>query len=159
MKEPWFFLSIGGERYALPIDQVHEVIRATRVVRIPQAPAALAGALLLRGAAIPVIDVRRRLGATVRAIDPRQFFVVGSIASQRAALITDAVEGLRELDAMDRDSGDVPLPPYAVGVVGDADGRSVVLLDLEKILESSEAKQIQAAMGAWEEGARERRDG
>jgi purine-binding chemotaxis protein CheW len=145
MTESWFVTRIGEERYGLEMSRVDEVVRATKLVRVPQAPPALSGALLLRGRAIPVLDIRGRLGAPQRAIDPSCYFVIGTIDAARGALVVDFVEGLTELERSEIGQADLPHPEYSVGIARDMKQRPIVLLALSKILQSDEATQISAA--------------
>ncbi|MDR7387269.1 MAG: chemotaxis protein CheW, partial [Armatimonadota bacterium] len=53
---------LDRERYGVPIEHVHEIIRMQEVTRIPRAPSFVEGVINLRGQVIPVIDLRRRFG-------------------------------------------------------------------------------------------------
>lgn len=57
---------VDRERYGVPIEHVHEIIRMQEVTRIPRAPAFLEGVINLRGEVISVIDLRHRLTAEER---------------------------------------------------------------------------------------------
>jgi chemotaxis-related protein WspB len=48
---------LGNDRYALDCSQVIEVVPLLDIKRIPQAPAAVAGAFNYRGKPVPVIDL------------------------------------------------------------------------------------------------------
>lgn len=54
-------LRVGDSRFALNADDVGEVLRAPRLTRVPNAPAALDGVASLRGAVIPVFSLTRLL--------------------------------------------------------------------------------------------------
>jgi purine-binding chemotaxis protein CheW len=62
---------IGEEEYAIDIMRIREIIRPPKLTPVPDATGLLEGVINLRGAIIPVVDLRRRLGQPVR-IDPRQ---------------------------------------------------------------------------------------
>ena len=53
---------VAGQRYALDIAQVIEVVPAVRLRRIPQAPAYIAGVFRYRGTMVPVIDLSHLIG-------------------------------------------------------------------------------------------------
>ena len=55
-----FFL--GPEVYGLPLEQLREVARLTRIRRVPGAPRGVAGLVNLRGEIICALDVRAILG-------------------------------------------------------------------------------------------------
>lgn len=50
---------LGGDDYALDAGAVRELLRPPPLTRVPGAPAALSGLANLRGAALPVLDLRR----------------------------------------------------------------------------------------------------
>jgi purine-binding chemotaxis protein CheW len=54
--------TIGGETFAIEIDQVREIIRPRRVTPVPRAPESITGILSHRGAIITVLDLSGRLG-------------------------------------------------------------------------------------------------
>ena len=53
---------IAGERYALGVDEVSEIIRPRAITRVPHGPAALLGVTNLRGAVLPVVSLAGLLG-------------------------------------------------------------------------------------------------
>ncbi|HWT21988.1 MAG TPA: chemotaxis protein CheW, partial [Solirubrobacteraceae bacterium] len=55
-------LPVGADRYALELADVREVVRGPAITPLPGAPAAVLGALNLRGAVIPVLDTAALLG-------------------------------------------------------------------------------------------------
>lgn len=57
--------SAAGERFAVPMGPVQEIIRLPEVARLPLAPPALEGLANLRGRVLPIIDLRRIFGVPV----------------------------------------------------------------------------------------------
>lgn len=53
----FLYFQLGNDRYALDCSQVIEVVPLLGIKRIPQAPAAVAGAFNYRGKPVPVIDL------------------------------------------------------------------------------------------------------
>jgi purine-binding chemotaxis protein CheW len=53
--------SLQGERYAVPISQVQEVILCQDIARSFEMPDDIVGIYNLRGTIIPIVDLRRRL--------------------------------------------------------------------------------------------------
>ena len=62
MAERFLTFRANGELYALPANQVAEVIRLPAVARVPQAPKGLLGLANLRGSVLPVASLRGLLG-------------------------------------------------------------------------------------------------
>ncbi len=55
-------VNLGNEEYGVDILAVREIRGWTPVTRIPQAPGYVLGVLNLRGAIVPVLDLRLRFG-------------------------------------------------------------------------------------------------
>src|SRR5687768_6418679 len=88
---------VDAKLYALPAEQVVEVIRTPPVARVPHAPRSLLGLANLRGAVLPVATARGLLGKAERAAAASdRTIVLGGGAP--AALAVDAIEGLVSVD-------------------------------------------------------------
>ncbi len=78
--------------YALPAEDVAEVIRTPPVARMPQAPSALIGLANLRGGILPLVSVRSLLGMKEADGEGPRSIVLGGASP--AALAVDSVETL-----------------------------------------------------------------
>ena len=92
MAERFLTFRVNGELYALPANQVAEVIRVPGVARVPQAPKGLLGLANLRGDVLPVASARGLLGADEAAEATTRAIVLDGAAP--VALAVDAVEAL-----------------------------------------------------------------
>jgi purine-binding chemotaxis protein CheW len=131
---------LGREEYGIPIAQIQEIDRLSRITRTPKAAAYVEGVTNLRGEVIPVIDTRKRFDLEVRAADDRTRVIIVELDGVKTGLIVDSV---REVMSLSRQ--DIAAPPAAIasGVdqkfisgIGKVDGgkRMIVLLDVAKIL-------------------------
>lgn len=68
---------VGGERLAIPANDVAEVIRHPAVTRIPLSPPGLLGVANLRGTVIPIVLLSALLGERAVATSSRRVVVVG----------------------------------------------------------------------------------
>lgn len=53
---------LGEEIFAINVAQVREVLDLTLITRVPTAPEYMRGVVNVRGAAVPVVDLRRKFG-------------------------------------------------------------------------------------------------
>ena len=53
---------LGVEEYALPIDQIKEVVLTPRISKIPQTPSYIKGVANIRGNVISIVDLEERFG-------------------------------------------------------------------------------------------------
>jgi chemotaxis signal transduction protein len=118
---------IGAERYALPVDQVKEVVAAPAVTPLPTAPGAVLGLVNLRGDVLPLFDVGRLVGSPSPA--DAAFVMVVDTPAGLACLPASGLPRLVELG-----------PPSVSGLatwpgnVHTVDGEPVVLLDAGAII-------------------------
>jgi purine-binding chemotaxis protein CheW len=90
--------ALAGEEYALPITNVHEIIRYTRPRTVSGGDASVLGVISLRGRILPVIDVAVRLGRTSEPTDRAKIVIVNT-AGGTTGVIVDDVEEVHTLDA------------------------------------------------------------
>jgi purine-binding chemotaxis protein CheW len=138
---------VGPGEYALDIMRIKEIINPVAVTAMPKAPAFIEGVIELRGAILPVIDVRKRFDlvptATTRAT---KFLIVGiDVGEARliVGLVVDRVsEPLRVPKAEVKAAPALSVAEQAFfnGVVHHQK-RMLMVLDVDALLSSHE-KQI-----------------
>ena len=83
---------LGKEEFGVPIESVQEIVRLPEeMTKVPKAASAVEGVINLRGAVLPVIDLRRRLGLAPVERSDRQRIVVLVIDHVRTGFIVDSV--------------------------------------------------------------------
>ncbi len=83
--------SLGSEDYGIPILDVQEIKGCAGFTPLPNAPDYVIGVMNLRGAVLPVYDLRRRFG--MPGVEHTRFSVVivVSVGARVCGLIVDAV--------------------------------------------------------------------
>jgi purine-binding chemotaxis protein CheW len=83
---------LDKEEFGVPIASVQEIVRVPEnLIRVPKAPAFVEGVITLRGAVLPVVDLRQRLGLPRVERSDRQRIMVFLIADVRTGFIVDQV--------------------------------------------------------------------
>lgn len=83
---------LDKEEYGVPIASVQEIVRVPEeLTHVPKAPPFVEGVINLRGAVLPVIDLRRRLGLPTVERTDRQRIMVFLIGNVRTGFIVDSV--------------------------------------------------------------------
>jgi purine-binding chemotaxis protein CheW len=83
---------LGKEEFGVPIDSVQEIVRVPdELTHVPKAPLFVEGVINLRGAVLPVIDLRRRLGMSAIERSDGQRVMVFLISGMRTGFIVDSV--------------------------------------------------------------------
>lgn len=135
--ETWVTFRLAGERYALPVPTVHEVVRVGMVTRVPHAPYPVRGIINLRGRVVPLVDVRRRIGLPPGEPDARSRVLIADARGRMVGLLVDEVDQVVRLDR-----NAVEPPPegvvteraqYLIGVYQWRDSL-LILLDAEQVL-------------------------
>ncbi|NMO54157.1 hypothetical protein HH310_23605 [Actinoplanes sp. TBRC 11911] len=83
---------LDGQEYAVDVDAVQEIIRVPgTLIGVPRSLDFVEGLVNLRGAVLPVVDLRTRLGLRRRERDERQRIVVLIIDGVRTGFVVDSV--------------------------------------------------------------------
>jgi purine-binding chemotaxis protein CheW len=144
-------VNLADEEYGVDILAVREIRGWTPVTRIPQAPSYVLGVLNLRGAIVPVLDLRLRFGLKREEYTATTVTVIVTVAGRNFGVVVDAVS-----DVVDVDAGAVrPVPDMGTAVdteylkgltsVGE---RMVLLLDVDRLLQPQDAQMLEAALPA-----------
>lgn len=96
-------MSVGEQEFALPLESVREVLLQPALRPLPGGPAYLAEYVELRGAAICVLDVARRLGQEHHVSLRERMLVIIHVEGMPLALCVDRVQDPEEFSATDID--------------------------------------------------------
>lgn len=91
-----FFIS--GQLFLLPVAAIQEVIRQMEIIKVPQAPEFVAGAINLRGAVIPVVKLSALLtNGDAQPPNPRDFIIICGTEELKLGLIIDRINSMHLL--------------------------------------------------------------
>lgn len=132
---------VGDALYALDILRIKEIIRPQKLTRVPKAPAFVEGVINLRGAVIPVVDLRKRFELNEIGSDRKTRVIICALSGKIIGLVVDEVAEVRRYSRQEVQ----PTPQYLkgrgaeffLGVCRRGDDL-IMLIDLEKILTSGE---------------------
>jgi purine-binding chemotaxis protein CheW len=146
---------VGGQRYGLPSNVVDEVVRAVTVVPLPKAPAIVEGVIDVRGALVPVLDIRRRFRLAPKPLEHTDHLVLAWAGPRRVAIRADRALDLLHIDVARIEDAKASLPAteYVMGVAKLEDGL-VLIHDLETFLSRAEDEALDDALSAAGGGAR-----
>lgn len=130
------FVTAGARVCAIPLHHVAETMRPLPIEPVAEMPSFVRGVSLIRGAPVPVIDLKALLeSGDISATYGR--FVTLKIAERRAAIGVDTVVGLRTLDS--ERLGDLPPILRAVGsdiieAIGTRDAQLLIVLSAARLV-------------------------
>lgn len=146
--------ALAGESYALPILKVREIQAEATITRIPKAPPFMPGVINLRGAIVPILELRVRFSLGEAPDDTRPVIVIVEVQGRTLGIRVDSVSDVLDLDpaaikpapelgaqtALGREfiAGLTSLPE-ATGA-----GTMLILLDLDHLLSESELMTMES---------------
>lgn len=102
-------LEIGSTKFGLDASCIREVQRAAALSSLPQAAAAIEGALNLRGELVPVIELRRLVGQGSKPIALTDHFVVIAASATVAGVRVDRAVELVASDQLETAADAAPV--------------------------------------------------
>ena len=126
---------VGGEEYALPVEDVLEIAEYGPVAPVPGAAAAVIGVRNLRGQVLPIVDLASVFGLS-RSEAPERI-VVTDEGGRTAGLAVDSVVGVEPLP----DAREEAESPHLRGAAL-ADGALVGLVDVASVLDASQGARV-----------------
>lgn len=119
--------SLGDEEYALPIADVHEIIRYREPRSVASSVGWIRGVISLRGKIIPVYDLSSRVGHARIEAGPQKKIVIVETDDELAGVIVDEVTEVLTVDCEQIET----LPSTAeasIDAIAKIDDRLIVLL-------------------------------
>lgn len=141
-------LRLDGEILAIPTACLREILEPVQITRVPQAPAFVDGLINVRGAVVPLADLRVAFGMAQKPADEDTRILVLELdlggTPTVAGILADGVHEVTELDP--RTLEDIPSvgtrwPPDFVDAIGKWNGGFVMLPNLVTIFETHLAGQ------------------
>ena len=143
--------ALGAERYGIDILKVREIRCYEGATAIPGTPAFVKGVIDLRGAIVPVFDMRAKLRLEAAQPGGAPILIVLDLGSRAAGVIVDAVSDVVAIDA-----NNVKAVPDLAGERGskhiaglaNLEGGMLILLDIDGFTAGTELEPAQEAEAA-----------
>lgn len=137
--------AIGDEQYGVDIMAVREIKGWSDITRLPRLPEHVRGVLNLRGAIVPIVDLRCRFGQGLTGTTPLHIVIIVQIGDRQVGLIGDRV-----LDIVSIDAAEIrPVPSTAQGSVTNFlsglvthGGTMMALIDIPSLLSEQDGHAI-----------------
>ena len=139
---------IAGQDYAFRIEQIQEIVILRQLTVVPQVPAYVEGVANLRGAIIPIINLRCLFGIDPQPVDSQTRTIVVNVGSRTMGCTVDTVSQVMRIP-----EGEIQAAPESVTsgaahyIYGFArvNGRLTILLDINGLLDPSKLDEVRAA--------------
>ncbi len=134
--------SVGDEVFAMDITTVREIIQFASMTTVPLMPDFVRGVINLRGAVVPVIDLKSRFGRGSAQVGKKSCVVIFDAVREgekvELGLMVDSVSEVVEIAA----SSIEPPPQFGTSIertfirgMGKVDGVFIVILDTDRALD------------------------
>lgn len=138
-------LKVGAENYAIDILAVREIKGWTSTTVLPNQPDYVLGVLNLRGAIVPVFDLRGRFGQGLTETTPMHVVIIVKVKERTIGILVDAVSDILTVSSTEiqpvPDMERAASTEYFSGIISVNDS-TVVILCLEKLLNSQELQLV-----------------
>lgn len=144
---------LDGERYAVNVGQVREVLEYTDVTKLPRTEAFMKGLINLRGKGVPVIDLRTRFGMPEIEVTKDTSIIVLEVGRDELVVgaMADAVQEVVELEETEIE----PAPRIGsrldaefIAGIGRKNEGFVVILDTNRIFDEEDMAALGVQAGA-----------
>jgi purine-binding chemotaxis protein CheW len=132
---------LKDDLYAVDIMRIKEIIRPQKLTPLPQAPSFIDGIINLRGAVIPVVDMRKRFGMPARELTASTRLLIVRLSSQTLGLVVDDVTEVITVPVKEIK----PPPVVSAGLIANyllgvclSGENMVMLLDIDRLLSTNE---------------------
>jgi len=138
--------TLGNEEYGIDILKVQEIRGYENVTRIANAPEFIKGVVNLRGTIVPIIDMRIKFNLDEPTYNELTVVIILTLGKRVVGMVVDSVSDVTTLSNEQikpaPDMGTTLNTNYLLGL-GTLDGRMLILVDIEKLMSSSEMGLIE----------------
>jgi purine-binding chemotaxis protein CheW len=133
--------TLGSEEYAIDILRVQEIRGYDQVTAIANSPPFIKGVINLRGAIVPIVDLRIKFNLPSVTYDPFTVVIILNVLNRIVGAVVDSVSDVIALSGME-----IKPPPefggsfdteYLLGLATVSE-RMLILVDIEKLMGSRE---------------------
>lgn len=146
--EQYLTFTVGEEEYGVEIMSIREIRQWAATTRIPNTPKFMLGVMNLRGAIIPIFDLRARFSGEMTQADTKNVIIIVALSNRLIGILVDAVS-----DIVNANDDDIKPPPsvelnvderYVKGLIS-LEQRMIVILNVEHLFDAQALKDIAQA--------------
>jgi len=140
--------TLGDELYGIDIIQVKEIKGYTAVTKIPNMPSHIVGVLNLRGAIVPIVELRTAFGMPTVDCTAFTVIILVVVRGRILGLVVDAVSDVVSISQKDIEAS----PDFGTRVnvgflsgIGKSGDKLVALLNIDQLLTEGYMQETTAA--------------
>jgi chemotaxis signal transduction protein len=139
---------LGNEEFGIPIAQIQEIDRLSKITKIPKTADFVEGVTNLRGEVVSVVNTRKRFDLELRAADDHTRIIIVDLNGVKTGLIVDSVREVLTLS-----QADISAPPdtaqsdheqqFVSGICKVDNGKRIIfLLNVEEVLPANQRVNV-----------------
>ncbi|MCP4652117.1 MAG: chemotaxis protein CheW [Candidatus Omnitrophica bacterium] len=140
---------LGGEEFAVNIQQVREIVRMVSITPIPRSPDFIEGVVNLRGQVLIIMELAKRLGLPVGTRSDKTRIIVAEVKDSTLGMIVDDVTEVLRIPVSRIEKTpelvEVDITKKYITGIGKLEDRLLILIDLANVLSSEEIEHVKKA--------------
>jgi purine-binding chemotaxis protein CheW len=140
--------TLGQEEYGMDINKVQEIRGYDAVTHIANTPEFIKGVINLRGIIVPIVDMRIKFNLNHADYNELTVVIILNVAKRVIGMVVDGVSDVITLtpDQIKAapEFGAAIATQYVMGL-GTVDDRMLILVDIEKLMTSSDMELVEMA--------------
>lgn len=141
--QQYLSFKLAGEEYAIDILKVQEIRGLEKPTRIPNTPDYLLGVINLRGAVVPIVDLRVRFNLMESAAKDNAVIILVKVdtgnGERTLGMVVDAVSDVYAINAEDvsetPDLASTMVKQFVTGLAS-VDDKMMIMLDIDTLISS-----------------------
>lgn len=133
---------LGNEHFAIPVEEVKEVVKMQNVTRTPNSPPHVDGIIDLRGIVCTIIDPKKLLSVSGSEEGQEERIIVLDLEENNVGIKVDEVSSVTDFSSKEVDTN-AGIGEYSRGIVKDESDDSVelvILLDVKRFVGGTEVQ-------------------
>ncbi|KML24116.1 chemotaxis protein CheW [Leclercia adecarboxylata] len=147
--QEYLVFALGEEEYGIEILKVQEIRCYDRVTRIANTPEFITGVANLRGVIVPIVDLRVKFKLSSAEFDENTVIIILNLQERVVGIVVDGVSDVLSLNP----DQIKPAPDFSVTLsteyllgLGAIEERMLILVDIEKLLDSEEMELVERTL-------------
>ena len=135
---------LGEEEYGVDILSVNEILKMTKITRVPKSSEFVKGVINLRGNVVPILNIRKKFKGEEKVVDDTTRIIILTVNSNRFGIIVDNVTEVIRISEEDIEEPNLidSVDKKYVNGVGKYNGRLLILLKLDQVLTIVDSDEI-----------------
>jgi purine-binding chemotaxis protein CheW len=135
---------LGEEEYGVDILSVNEILKMTKITRVPKSSEFVKGVINLRGNVVPILNIRKKFKGEEKVVDDSTRIIILTVNSNRFGIIVDNVTEVIRISEEDIEEPNLidSVDKKYVNGVGKYNGRLLILLKLDQVLSIVDSEEI-----------------